>query len=138
MASSLCLLALAAAPAVALGQSAGDQQYSDPFSGESQSQPTPKSPQGNGDQTAAPAGSPTQSTPPTQPQSTAAGTSNSSGSRSLPYTGYPTALVALLGVFALATWLLLMAATRPQAASRRGTPPVLGRELRLAPRARHR
>jgi hypothetical protein len=39
--AALAAVALLAAPAPALGQSAGDEQYEDPFAGEEQSQPEP-------------------------------------------------------------------------------------------------
>ena len=139
-ASFLCLLVLAATPTAALGQSAGDDQYADPFAGEEQPQSTPGSSQGNGDriagQTGSGAGSPAASSPPAA--QTAATPTTSGSSSSLPRTGFPAGFVALLGAFALAGGLMLRAIASRRPASRRDAVLVLGRDLRLEPRARHR
>jgi hypothetical protein len=87
----LLLGALALAlPAGALGQSAGDEQYTDPFAqqdeapAEQEQQPAEPSPGGNGDAEAAPAGE--AGTEAAQP-----------GSPTLPRTGAPVLLFAAAG-----------------------------------------
>jgi len=90
-------LAVALAPAAARAQDgAGDQQYTDPFAGQSQPKPKPKS--------TTPA---QQQTQPAQPQTTApapaaapAATTQQTGasSRELPRTGFDVIPVALVGV----------------------------------------
>jgi len=94
-------LAVALAPAAARAQDgAGDQQYTDPFAGQSQPKPKPKS--------TTPAQQQTQpAQPQTQPQTTApapaaapAATTQQTGasSRELPRTGFDVIPVALVGV----------------------------------------
>ena len=140
VASSLCLLALAVVPQMALGQSAGDDQYADPFAGQDQAQGNSGSSQGNGNQVAAQpdsdAGSPATSPAPAA-ETTTSQTAPSSGS-GLAYTGFPAGLVALLGAFGLVAGLTIRAIAGPPPAPRRDAVLVLGRDVRLQPRARRR
>jgi hypothetical protein len=141
-ASALCLLALAVVPAVALGQSAGDEQYGDPFAGEEPAQKAPDSSQNNGNQVVgqtedgSDTGSPAPSATPAA-QTEEPGASSGTGSN-LAYTGYPAGLVALLGAFALTAGLIIRATAGRPRAPRRDAVLVLGRDLRLEPRARRR
>lgn len=130
----MCLFALAAVPQLALGQSAGDDQYADPFAGQD-SQSAPNSSQDDSEPAAAQPDTQTQA--PATTSAPAGQTSSGSGSSSsLAYTGFPAGLAALLGAIALAAGLMLrMAAGRPPA-PRRDAVLVLGRDLRLQPRAR--
>jgi LPXTG-motif cell wall-anchored protein len=91
------LLALAA-PAAALAQGAGDDQYSDPFgSGQEQEQ----DPSGDeGAEPAAPEPEPAQPAP--APTAPAAQTPDPQPQEQLPYTGADEGLVALAGVMMLA------------------------------------
>jgi LPXTG-motif cell wall-anchored protein len=108
--SMLCIVALVcalAAPAAALGQGAGDEQYQDPF-GDEQSQqadPTPEP-------TATPA--PVQSAPsapsapaPAAAPSAAQAPAQAAPSNELPRTGLGAGWVALAGVVLLAAGLAL-------------------------------
>ena len=132
-----------AAPAVALGQSAGDDQYADPYAGQEQSQGSSGSSQGSGNQggdnqstgqTGAGSGS---STPTSAPVAQTADTRAGSGSK-LAYTGFPAGLAALLGALALATGLMLRVIAGRPPTPRRGAVLVLGRDVRLQARARQR
>jgi hypothetical protein len=104
--SALAVVALAA-PATALGQSAGDEQYVDPFQG---SPDEPTGGQGgtgsqDGDQ-AAPAPAPAPAPEPAEPaQATtvpAPETTAQSDGTTLPRTGLPVVGMALVGLFLLA------------------------------------
>jgi hypothetical protein len=140
VAYSLCLLAFAAAAPVALGQSAGDQQYTDPFNGEEQAQSSPgtargdQSQSGNSGQTGSGTATPAPSSAPAA-QTTAA---RSGSSSKLAYTGFPAALVALLGACALVAGLMVRLLAGWPAAPRRDAVMVLGRDVRLQPRGRLR
>jgi hypothetical protein len=106
----LALLAALAVPGAAFGQSAGDEQYSDPFAGEDQQQqqdqqqdqqpaPQPEAPAQPVEQPAAPAPSDSsaqQATAPTE-----------SSDPSLPVTGLPALTLLALGAGMLATGLLV-------------------------------
>jgi hypothetical protein len=77
--AALVAAALLAAPAPALAQSAGDEQYEDPFAGENQSQPTP---------TPAPAEpAPAPATPDAEPAAPAPAAQPASQQQQLPRTG---------------------------------------------------
>jgi LPXTG-motif cell wall-anchored protein len=101
LATLLAALVLAlTAPAAALGQGAGDDQYTDPFgSGQNDSgdQPAqnPEAPTSSGDEpAAAPAPAPTAAA--TAPEA------SSAGQAQLPYTGSDAGLLALTGALLLA------------------------------------
>jgi hypothetical protein len=94
--AALLAAALLAAPAAALAQSAGDEQYADPF-GEVK-EPS----QENGGSTGS--GTPGTDTPVAAPAAGAqdgAGSDSRSGSATLPHTGFPAALTAILGTLLL-------------------------------------
>lgn len=100
------MLALALAlPSAALAQSAGDEQYVDPFD-ESQGQPQEEAPppsqesgsQGGDGTAAAPAETPVAP----EASTTTAPTTTAGGSETLPVTGLPAAALALAGVLLLA------------------------------------
>ena len=136
----MCLLALAATAPAAVGQSAGDDQYADPFAGQEQPQSSPESAPRGAErvvgQTESDNGSPAANPSPTA-QTTGAGTTSGSPS-SLPYTGFPAGLVALLGAFVLTAGVMLRVMTGRPPVPRRGAVVMLGRDVRLAPRSRHR
>ena len=99
-----------AAPASALAQSVGDEQYRDPFAGEDQPQDeTGAPPAGDGDTSPAPAPAPTATPAPTdstavEPTATTAAT--------LPRTGPAAGWVAAVGVLALVAGAGLRRTTR--------------------------
>jgi hypothetical protein len=101
-----------AVPATALGQSAGDDQYVDPF----QNQPNnPDDGEGNsgsqgGDQQAAPPAEGGDATTQTTSPSTAVVETTPDGA-TLPRTGLPLAPVALIGLFLLVSGLALQRRT---------------------------
>jgi hypothetical protein len=111
-----CALALAL-PSAALAQSAGDNQYQDPFSGQSPSSSQPKAPSGGGGSS--------QVSPQVQssPSTAAAATPSQSGQsaqaaqgQTLPRTGFPVFLPLAYGLVLL----LSGAALRRGARSRLG------------------
>ena len=87
--AALAAMALLAAPAGALAQSAGDEQYSDPFGDVSE----PTQDQGTANESPAPAAEPTSQAP--AAESAAADDPGSGGT--LPRTGFPAVLTALFG-----------------------------------------
>lgn len=108
----LALLAALAVPGAAFGQSAGDEQYSDPFAGEDQQQqnqqpqqqdqqpaPQPETPAEPVEQPAAPAPSDSSADEATAP--------TGSSDPSLPVTGLPALALLALGAGMLATGLLV-------------------------------
>jgi hypothetical protein len=105
---SRCIAALVVAfalavPASALAQSAGDEQYQDPFGGEDQSQSQGGSGGGGSAQPApAPAATPAPATPAagTTEAAPAAAGAHAAG-RQLPYTGAPTGVVLIAGTILL-------------------------------------
>lgn len=106
--AALAAVTLLAAPAAALGQSAGDEQYADPFG--DVNEPTQEEGASNG--SPEPAADPT--APATGP-ATAAGADPGTGN-SLPNTGFPAALSALLGALLLGTGVSMRRRARPLAA----------------------
>jgi hypothetical protein len=105
----LCVLLLA--PAAAIAQSAGDEQYEDPFGDEQpQSQATPAPTQAPA---AAPAQAPTTPAPATSTQS-ATTPAGPPVPIQLPRTGGDAWLPALLGVILLSAGVVLRAHARPQ------------------------
>ena len=93
----LAAAGLLAAPAPALGQSAGDEQYEDPFAGENQSQ-------GGGSQEPAAPASPEPTAPPApaaESASSGQGTEPAAQTE-LPYTGADAGAVLLAGSLLLA------------------------------------
>jgi len=106
------LLVLAGAPAVAAAQSAGDDQYVDPFAGQdagggggssggqSGSSPSSSAPSSNAPSSSAPSSSAPSSSA-TAPAASPAPATTAPVSTQLPYTGTATALRALLGAVLL-------------------------------------
>jgi LPXTG-motif cell wall-anchored protein len=103
---------LLAAPAAALAQGAGDEQYSDPFGPDEQqqSEPTPQP-------TAAPTQAPSTAAPSTQaapaPTAAPAAPAPTSG-RQLPYTGVDAGWVALGGALLLGAGVALRVRLREE------------------------
>jgi LPXTG-motif cell wall-anchored protein len=96
---ALAALALAGMfPSTALAQTAGDEQYQDPFGGEAESTPPPAEPAPAAPAPAAPA--PAAETP--APAAPAAAPPASAPAPQLPYTGADAGLVALAGGLLLA------------------------------------
>ena len=97
-----CLLAagLLAFPAAAAAQSAGDDQYQDPFGGEQEQEPEAQepAPEAEPQSTPAPTSSASQEPAPAAPATTAQAPS---GEAELPRTGADEGLVALAGVVLL-------------------------------------
>jgi hypothetical protein len=94
--AALLAAALLAAPAGALAQSAGDEQYADPF-GEVKD-PGQENSGSNGSGTP---GTDTTVAAPAAGAEDAAGSDSGSGSATLPHTGFPAALTAMLGALLL-------------------------------------
>jgi LPXTG-motif cell wall-anchored protein len=112
--SCLLVAATLALPAAAFGQSAGDEQYDDPFAPEEQtgggSQPAPEP------EPEAPAAPSTPAAEPAQaPAPSSDGGGGESGSGQLPYTGADSGLLALAGGTLVLSGLALRRRTRPRA-----------------------
>jgi LPXTG-motif cell wall-anchored protein len=99
--AALAVAGLLAAPSAAMGQSAGDDQYQDPFAGEDQSQtqpePEPAEPEPAPADPAAPPPEPAAEAPPPAPAQAPAGQP-----AQLPYTGFDAGLIVLAGAVLLA------------------------------------
>jgi hypothetical protein len=93
--STLIAAALLAAPGGALAQSAGDEQYQDPF-GSNESQ-----------QSAPPSGSAPAQSQPSQPGAESQPAQQEQGGSQLAHTGFPVGLLAAGGALLLAGGLLL-------------------------------
>jgi len=94
-------------PAAALGQGAGDDQYTDPFGSGQNDEPAqePDTPTSSDDEpSAAPAPAPTASAAPSQ--------ESAAGQDQLPYTGSDAGLLALGGALLMAAGLALRARVR--------------------------
>lgn len=110
----LLAAAALALPAAAWGQSAGDEQYEDPFAGEDQEQPEPtptpaaSTPDPGVTQSAQPAPAPTATTAPT----VTTAQSSPAAQEQLPRSGADEGLVALAGGVLLASGLALRRRTR--------------------------
>jgi hypothetical protein len=132
----LALIAVAL-PATAVAQSAGDEQYADPFGGtqkKQQRQPSSGTPSQSTQRTA-------QSNPGTEPTPPAAapaanGSSKATGTnKQLPRTGLPAGLIAALGLLTLLTGIALRSALRPLVPSLLGrSPTTLGKDVLLTRR----
>jgi hypothetical protein len=107
----LALLAALAVPGAAFGQSAGDEQYSDPFAGEDQQQQNQQQQQAQqpAPQPEAPAQPVEQSATPAPADSSAeeATAPTESSDPSLPVTGLPALTLFVLGAGMLASGLLV-------------------------------
>jgi LPXTG-motif cell wall-anchored protein len=123
-------MALLAAPAGALAQSAGDEQYSDPFGDVSE----PSQDQGTSNGSRAPAGEPAGE--PAASDSAAAADSGSGST--LPRTGFPAALGALLGALLLGAGVSMRRRTQPAVALPPWLVPARSRRGRFGARRRFR
>ena len=97
--AALAVAGLLAAPAAAVGQSAGDDQYQDPFAGEdqSQSQPDPEPAEPQPEPAPADPAAPAAEAPAAAPAQAPAGQP-----AQLPYTGFDAGLIVLAGAVLLA------------------------------------
>ena len=136
--AALCAVSLLV-PAIAVAQSAGDEQYTDPFAGNAPAghSPTSSAPSQN---TSSPSvQSPGQLASSSSPGGTASGdpgTSSGGSGNSLPRTGFDAWMLAVMGALMLLAGVLLRLGLRPlpwRAAS--GSPATLGRDVRLIRRA---
>jgi LPXTG-motif cell wall-anchored protein len=130
--ATLAALALLAAPAGALAQSAGDEQYADPFGDVEQ----PSQDQGGSNGSPAPAGDPT-------PQAPASGSAPATDADpgtggSLPHTGFPALLSALLGAVLLGSGISVRRRTQPAAALPPWLVPASSGRSRFGARRRRR
>src|SRR5215218_709138 len=125
-------------PATALAQSAGDEQYSDPFADQSPSSGNSpsSSPGAQAPNSSQPTGSGSQAA--SQPSTGSSGStgdtpsSSSSATGQLPRTGLRAWLLAAIGAFMLLAGALLRFVARPlPGRSRSLSPPVFGRDVRL-------
>jgi hypothetical protein len=132
-----------ALPAGAYAQSAGDEQYVDPFAGQGH-QPQQQQQQQERQQPPAQQAPPAQSAPQQTAQATSQGAdetasaapaSDQSSGDTLPRTGLRAGALALIGLIMLLAGTLVRSAARPLP---RGAaqPPLLGRDVRLARRRR--
>jgi hypothetical protein len=132
----LLVVAGLALPAGASAQSAGDEQYVDPFAGQGQQPQQQRRQQ--------PQAPPAQSAPQQTAQATSQGAdetasaapaSDQSSGDTLPRTGLRAGALALIGLIMLLAGTLVRSAARPLP---RGVaqPPLLGRDIRLARRRR--
>lgn len=136
LALPIVLIALAL-PATALAQSAGDEQYADPFGNSNPKQQkapsTAQKPAQSNQQTA-------QSNPgsdPTPPAATTSGTSSGkpTAGKQLPMTGLPTGVIAALGMILLVAGYAARSRLRPLVPSLLGRgPETLGRDILLTRR----
>jgi hypothetical protein len=108
---ALVCAVLLALPAAALGQSAGDNQYQDPFSGQSPSSSQPKQAPSSGTQAQAQA-SPQSSPSPTA--SAGASQSQAPAGATLPRTGFNATLPLVYGLVLLLSGVALRRGARPR------------------------
>jgi LPXTG-motif cell wall-anchored protein len=120
--AALAAAGLLAAPAPALGQSAGDEQYEDPFAGEDQQEqpaPDPDTPVDDGGGTATPEPEPVPATAGQEPAATgqepAAGETATASQEQLPNTGADAGAVLLAGTILLAGGVALRLRLRERA-----------------------
>jgi LPXTG-motif cell wall-anchored protein len=104
--AALAAMAMLVFPAGALAQSAGDDQYSDPFGDE------PTQDQGTANESPAPAAQPTSQAP--AAGSEAAADPGSEGA--LPHTGFPAALSALFGALLISAGISVRRRAQPPVA----------------------
>ena len=98
----LVAVALLAAPAPALGQSAGDEQYEDPFAGEQQGQDDDASGQTPAPEPAPAEPAPAPAVPGPAPEAGPAAVDPGGGAPELPRTGLDTAPLLAIGAGTLA------------------------------------
>jgi hypothetical protein len=110
--AALLAAGLLAAPAGALAQSAGDDQYADPFGNSDQ----PSQNDGGSTGSPTPSSDPTVAAPAADGAEVAADTG--SGAATLPHTGFPAGLSATLGVLLIVLGASVWHASRSTAARR--------------------
>jgi hypothetical protein len=134
--AALAALALLAVPAAALAQSAGDEQYTDPFGDVN----PPTQDDGTANDSPAPATDQTAQVPAQAPatDSDSAAAADSSAGDSLPLTGFPAALVALLGALMFGTGISVRRRVQPPAALPRWLVPAASYRARFGGRRRRR
>ena len=130
--AALAALALLAVPAAALAQSAGDEQYTDPFGDVN----PPTQDDGTANSSPAPATDQTAQAPATESTTAAAADSNAGGS--LPLTGVPAALIALLGALMFGTGISVRRRAQPPATLPRWVVPAASYRGRFGARRRRR
>jgi LPXTG-motif cell wall-anchored protein len=116
--AALAVAGLLAAPAAALGQSAGDDQYEDPFAGEDQQeQPSPDTPvdDGGGTQPAPVEPAPAPAATGQEPAPAESGTPATAGQEQLPNTGADAGAILLAGSLLLAGGVALRLRVRERA-----------------------
>jgi LPXTG-motif cell wall-anchored protein len=128
--AALAAMALLAAPAGAVAQSAGDEQYSDPFGDVSE----PGQDQGTPNEAPAPAAEPAEE--PAVAESQAAADPDSEST--LPRTGFPAALSALLGALLVGAGISMRRRAQPAAALPPWLVPARSRRGRFGARRRLR
>jgi LPXTG-motif cell wall-anchored protein len=129
--AALAAFALLAVPAGALAQSAGDEQYSDPFG--NTNEPTQNDGTSNGSPDPAAQGQ----APATESASAPAGADPGSGS-ALPHTGFPAALSALLGALLLCAGVSVRRRAQPPVALPPWLVPAASQRGRFGARRRFR
>jgi hypothetical protein len=128
--AALAAMALLAAPAAALAQSAGDEQYNDPFGDVSE----PSQDQGTQNGSSAPAAEPAG-----EPAAAESGAAADPGDEStLPRTGFPAALGALLGALLLGAGVSMRRRAQPAVALPPWLVPARSRRGRFGARRRFR
>ena len=130
--ATLAALALLVTPAGAIAQSAGDEQYSDPFGDVEQ----PSQDQGGSNGSPAPTGDPTAQAPASGSASAAGADPGTGGS--LPHTGFPALLSALLGALLLGSGISVRRRAQPAAALPPWLVPASSRRSRFGARRRRR
>jgi hypothetical protein len=135
--AALLAACLLAAPAAALAQSAGDEQYADPFGNVDE----PSQNNGGSNGSGAPGTDTTASAPATAVQdqaAPAAAAGSGSSSSSLPLTGFPAALSAMLGALLLVMGASVWRRAQPPLALPPWLTPAASRRTRFGGRRRRR
>jgi LPXTG-motif cell wall-anchored protein len=128
--AALAAMALLAAPAAALAQSAGDEQYNDPFGDVSE----PSQDQGTSNEAPAPAAEPAGESAAAESQAAA----DPGSERTLPRTGFPAALSALLGALLVGAGVSMRRRAQPAVALPPWLVPARSRRGRFGARRRFR
>jgi hypothetical protein len=133
--AALLAACLLAAPAAALAQSAGDEQYTDPFQGADE----PSQNNGGSNGSGAPGTDTTVSAPASGAEGApAADAGSGSGSGALPLTGFPAALSATLGALLLLMGASMWRRAQPPLALPPWLTPAASRRTRFGGRRRSR
>jgi hypothetical protein len=132
--AALAALALLAAPAGALAQSAGDDQYSDPFGDVSE----PSQDEGSQDGSSAPPADQVDTPAAESPAAAESQTADPGSGSTLPRTGFPAAMSALLGALLLCAGVSMRRRAEPVAALPPWLVPARSRRGRFGARRRFR